>query len=435
MIKRTPIAAACLIALGLLASEGLLAQEGSWIAQHISDGDRMILGLKTVHEDGSAGIEAKPARLAGILCPVPGQRFSAYARSFTDVALRGKFLEAQVKILVNTSPRWVVDFVLPNGDSLCKDLLKNGLAWAQPADICLPEEREYSTGFKALEDQARKARAALWSEPNPVPPWKFVAQLPAETSGPTDGDLKSGKINTAGMRPVLSPSGQATSADPDVTTKVIALMRRKAQVLDKLVQQRNNAGTATNYETQVRQLDRWSEAELERILAEESPREAKVIAANLTKVTPPAIAEAPPPGIAAMNEDPFVREKVDELMKQEGEMIKQTVDAFNKSGDADGLERGISKVDQWEDQQVAEVVKAAFMHKQEIVMRELDRIPWNQQRDWSSWDYMPFHRDVFDQGRWIGRIVGDRNGNIVWYDRTDGPPHWIRYLWLKSIGN
>ena len=102
------MAAACLIALGLLASGRLLAQEGSWIAQHISDGDRMILGLKTVHEDGSAGIEAKPARLAGILCPVPGQRFSAYARSFTDVALRGKFLEAQVKILVNTSPRWVV---------------------------------------------------------------------------------------------------------------------------------------------------------------------------------------------------------------------------------------------------------------------------------------------------------------------------------------
>ena len=48
-------------------------------------------------------------------------------------------------------------------------------------------------------------------------------------------------------------------------------------------------------------------------------------------------------GITAMNEDPFVREKVDELMKQEGEMIKQTVDAFNKSGDVGALEAGIRR--------------------------------------------------------------------------------------------
>jgi endonuclease YncB( thermonuclease family) len=418
----------------MLGAKELPAQQGSWVVQDISDGDRMILGLKSVGEGGSASITARPARLAGIQCPLPGQPYAAYSKAFTQASLQGKFKDAQVKALVNTSPRWVVDFVLPDGTSVCQELLRNGLAWAQPSNISLPEEREYSKGFKALEDQARKGRAGIWSEPNPVPPWKFVAQLPPEQAGPTSDEIKAGKVNTSGMRPRLSPTGEG-GASADVTTRVLALMQRKAQVLDKLVQQRNNAGTPGNYETQVRQLDRWANSELERILKEESPREASVITTNLTHITPPAVAELPPTGITALNEDPFVKEKVDELMKQEADMIKQIVDDFSKNNNLDGFDAGMRRVDLWEGEQVAEIVKEGFMHKQEIVMHELDRIPWHETRDWPSWDYTPFRRDVSDHGRWIGRIVGDRNGNIVWYDRPGGPPHWIKYLWLKSIGN
>jgi hypothetical protein len=291
--------------------------------------------------------------------------------------------------------------------------------------------REYSSGFKALEDQARKVHIGLWSEPNSVPPWKFIAQLPPEQTGPSGDEIRAGKVDTTGIRPALSTSGTS----PDVTTKVMNLMKQKAQRLDKLVQQRNNAGTPGNYETQVRELNQWTEAELGQILKEESPREAKVITTSLTNIAPPAVAELPPPGITALNEDPFVKEKVDELMKQEADMIKQVADDFNKNGNLQEFEAGLRRVDQWEDAQVAQVVKEAFMHKQQLVMRELDRIPWHETRDWSSWDYIPFRRDVFDQGRWIGRIVGDRNGNIIWYDRPNGPPHWVKYLWLKSIGN
>ena len=391
----------------------------------------MVLGFKSVGANGRASIEAKPARLAGIQCPYPGQPYAAYSKAFTGASLHQKFKDAKVKILVSTSPRWVVDFVLPNGEGLCQELLKNGLAWALPTNISPPEVREYSSGFKALEDQARKVHIGLWSEPNPVPPWKFIAQLPPEQTGPSGDEIRAGKVDTTGIRPALSTSGTS----PDVTTKVMNLMKQKAQRLDKLVQQRNNAGTPGNYETQVRELNQWTEAELGQILKEESPREAKVITTSLTNIAPPAVAELPPPGITALNEDPFVKEKVDELMKQEADMIKQVADDFNKNGNLQEFEAGLRRVDQWEDAQVAQVVKEAFMHKQQLVMRELDRIPWHETRDWSSWDYIPFRRDVFDQGRWIGRIVGDRNGNIIWYDRPNGPPHWVKYLWLKSIGN
>ena len=156
--------------------------------------------------------------------------------------------------------------------------------------------------------------------------------------------------------------------------------------------------------------------------------EASVITRKLAATPPQTVLEPPPTGLTALGEDPFVRDKVNDLMKQEAEMIQPIVEARNHGCSEQEFEAALRKVDQWEDAQVAQVVKVAFLHKQELVMRDLDRTPWNQERDWQTWDYTPFRRDVFDQGRWIGRVVQDRNGHIVWYDRPDGPPHWIRNL-------
>jgi len=99
-MKTPKMGTLCLLAAGLLISGKIAAQEGSWLVQDVSDGDRMVLGFKSVRQDGSAAIEAKPARLAGIQCPSPGQRFFAYSKAFTEVALGGRFKRAKVKVLM-----------------------------------------------------------------------------------------------------------------------------------------------------------------------------------------------------------------------------------------------------------------------------------------------------------------------------------------------
>jgi hypothetical protein len=397
----------------------------------------MILGFKEARPDGSTGLVAKPARLAGIQCPCPGQAFSAESKTFTDNALHTRFKDAEVKVLVNTSPRWVVDFVLPDGNSLARELLRNGLAWTQPFNMSLPDEREYGTSFKSLEEEARKERRGLWTDPNPVAPWRFVAELPAGSGGPgkgglSDEEIKTGKILTSGLRPALSAQKPAEGSTTDVTTKVMALMRKKSAMLDQLVQERNNAGVPGNFESKVKQLNRWAESELDRIIKEGSPEEAKTITRNLSPTPPPNVSAQETTGITSLNEDPFVKSRVDDLMKREGERIAEIVAKRNSGGSQQEFEVQLSQLDQWEDSVVAAIVKEAFLHKQALVMQELDRIPRRQLQDYPSWDFVPLRRDVFDHGRWIGRIVQDRNGNIVWYDRPDGPAHWIKYLWLKN---
>ena len=56
--------------------------------------------------------------------------------------------------------------ILPDGRNLNQELIKAGLAWWF---------RKYSKDVRlgAFEQEARLAKRGLWTEPQPVPPWKW----------------------------------------------------------------------------------------------------------------------------------------------------------------------------------------------------------------------------------------------------------------------
>lgn len=73
-----------------------------------------------------------------------------------------------VKVWETDTDRYgrTVAFVFSNGVDLNKELLKAGLVW---------HYKKYSRDveFAKLENKARASKIGLWSEPDPVPPWKF----------------------------------------------------------------------------------------------------------------------------------------------------------------------------------------------------------------------------------------------------------------------
>ena len=62
--------------------------------------------------------------------------------------------------------RLVARVILPDGRDLSVELVKAGLAW---------HYKKYSDDeeLARLEDEVRKAKRGLWSEPEPVPPWEW----------------------------------------------------------------------------------------------------------------------------------------------------------------------------------------------------------------------------------------------------------------------
>jgi micrococcal nuclease len=124
----------------------------------VKDGDSMVL---------RTGRDNVGVRTFGVDCPERGMPFSARAKSFTA----GLIGNRDVTVVVHDVDRYgrvVGDVKLDDGRSLGRELLREGLAW---------HYRRYANdpGFEQLESEARAAKRGLWSEPNPIPPWKFRA--------------------------------------------------------------------------------------------------------------------------------------------------------------------------------------------------------------------------------------------------------------------
>ena len=58
------------------------------------------------------------------------------------------------------------EVLLRDGRNVGRELLKEGLAWWQRSD-------SGDRSLELLEELARASGKGLWSEPNPVPPWKW----------------------------------------------------------------------------------------------------------------------------------------------------------------------------------------------------------------------------------------------------------------------
>jgi endonuclease YncB( thermonuclease family) len=121
----------------------------------VSDGDTM-----TVLKSG----RAVKIRLEGIDCPELGQDFGTRARRFTSKVVFGKIVD--IKEYNQDDYGRTVARVYVNGQDLCLELVKAGLAWHLKKHSSDPI-------LGRVEDQARKQKIGLWSMPNPIPPWEY----------------------------------------------------------------------------------------------------------------------------------------------------------------------------------------------------------------------------------------------------------------------
>jgi len=112
------------------------------------------------------GKESVKIRLWGIDTPERKQAFGTKAKKFTSKLVFGKIVTVEEKD-IGRYGRVVGVVKLSDGTNLNQELVKNGFAWwyrqFAKKDKTLPK----------LEEEARKARRGLWSQKNPIPPWKF----------------------------------------------------------------------------------------------------------------------------------------------------------------------------------------------------------------------------------------------------------------------
>ncbi|HJS67011.1 MAG TPA: thermonuclease family protein [Nitrospiraceae bacterium] len=124
--------------------------------------------LLTIRYDG----RNETIRLKDIDCPELKQPYGKQAKHVTaayvgnrDVVVRGLMRDKQGRVSA--------DVLLLDGRNVGHELLKEGLAWWQ-------RSASSNAGLDVMEELARASRKGLWTDPNPVPPWKWKA--PKNTS-------------------------------------------------------------------------------------------------------------------------------------------------------------------------------------------------------------------------------------------------------------
>ena len=149
-----PTVLCSLIVLFLISSA--LAWTGKVVG--VSDGDTI-----KVLQDG----KQVKIRLYGIDTPEKVQSFGRKAKKFTTNFAANKMVDVRP---MDTDRRGrTVGLVTVYGKSLNKELVRNGYAWVY-RDYC---KESFCSEWLKIEDIARKAKAGLWIEPNPIPPWEW----------------------------------------------------------------------------------------------------------------------------------------------------------------------------------------------------------------------------------------------------------------------
>jgi len=110
-------------------------------------------------------------RLEGIDCPEYRQPYSARAKQFTaelvhrkEVTIEGGGEDQYGRLLAR---------VRVGGVELNEALVRNGMAWHY-------QRGEIDRSLADAERTARAARVGLWSDPNPIPPWRWRHDHPRQ---------------------------------------------------------------------------------------------------------------------------------------------------------------------------------------------------------------------------------------------------------------
>jgi endonuclease YncB( thermonuclease family) len=122
----------------------------------VHEGDRL-----TIRHDG----RSETIYLKDIDCPELKQPYGKQAKRTIaayvgnrDVVVRGLTRDKQGRVSA--------EVLLHDGRNVGHELLKEGLAWWQ-------RSASNDASLEVLEELARASGKGLWSEPNPVPPWKW----------------------------------------------------------------------------------------------------------------------------------------------------------------------------------------------------------------------------------------------------------------------
>jgi endonuclease YncB( thermonuclease family) len=155
MVRR-PLAT-LLLALGALAVCSELAR-ADLVARVVTvlEGDRL-----TIRHDG----RSETIYLKDIDCPELKQPYGKEAKYATAAYVGNREIVVR-DLRRDKRGRLSAEVLLPDGRSVGRELVKEGLAWWQRS-----ASSDRSLGD--LEDLARAAGKGLWADPHPVPPWKW----------------------------------------------------------------------------------------------------------------------------------------------------------------------------------------------------------------------------------------------------------------------
>jgi len=123
---------------------------------NVHEGDRL-----TVHHEGRKDM----IYLRGVDCPELKQSYGKQAKHVTAAYIANR--EVVVRDLKrDRQGRMTADILLPDGRQIAHELIKEGLAWVQPGG-------SGDQALKDMEELAKASKNSLWSESDPVPPWKW----------------------------------------------------------------------------------------------------------------------------------------------------------------------------------------------------------------------------------------------------------------------
>ena len=142
-----------ILILGLIASPAFADWEVKVV--DVFDGDTLIVSL-----EGRAEI----IKLFGVDSPEKEQAFGLDARSFTSDLVSGKI----IRVEPIEKGRYEMVKVYVEDKCLNEELLRAGFAWYN-------KEGSINERWVDMEQQARHERKGLWSEDNPVSPWKYLS--------------------------------------------------------------------------------------------------------------------------------------------------------------------------------------------------------------------------------------------------------------------
>lgn len=142
--------------LGLLLSSPLAFADFSGKVTKVDDGDTLM-----VLHDGQEEL----VRLNGVDAPEKTQAFGRKAKQFTKDAALGKEITV-IEHGKDDRGRTIGHVTLPDGTSLNRQLVQQGLAWWY-------WKHSQDKSLRDLEDEARAEKRGLWRDRTPIPPWVF----------------------------------------------------------------------------------------------------------------------------------------------------------------------------------------------------------------------------------------------------------------------